>query len=103
MTIPCGCNTAMVTFWVTPLDITQVAESLQDISIFPNPASDFVTIEAEGLQSVLLTDMNGKALSSHAAKGNSIRIDVSGLKAGVYLIAVKTRSTSSFVKSILKM
>ena len=103
MTIPCGCNTAMVTFWVTPLDITQVAESVQDISIFPNPASDFVTIEAEGLQTVLLTDMNGKALSSHAAKGNSIRIDVSGLKAGVYLIAVKTRSTSSFVKSILKM
>ena len=103
MTIPCNCNTAMVTFWVTPLDITQVAESLLDISIFPNPVSDFVTIEAEGLQSVLLTDMNGKALSSHAAKGNSIRIDVSGLKAGVYLIAVKMRSTSSFVKSILKM
>ena len=103
MTIPCGCNTAMVTFWVTPLDPTQVAESHQDIIIFPNPATNFVNIEAEGLQTVLLTDINGKALSSHTAKGNSIRIDISGLKAGIYLIAVKTRSTSSFVKSILKM
>ena len=103
MTIPCNCNTAMVTFWVTPLDPTQVVENRQNISIFPNPTTDFVTIEAEGLQFASLTDLNGKTLSSQAAKGNSIRIDVSGLKAGIYLISAKTRSTSSFVKSILKM
>ena len=103
MTIPCNCNTAMVTFWVTPLEPTQVTENLQDLSIFPNPATDFITVEAEGLQSVSLTDINGKTLSSQAAKGNSIRVDVSGLKAGVYFISAKTRSTSSLVKSILKM
>ena len=103
MTIPCNCNTAMVTFWVTPLEPTQVTENLQDLSIFPNPATDFITVEAEGLQSVSLTDINGKTLSSQAAKGNSIRVDVSGLKAGVYFICAKTRSTSSLVKSILKM
>ena len=103
MTIPCNCNTAMVTFWVTPLDPTQVVETQQNINIFPNPATDFVTIEAEGLQSVSLTDLNGKAISSQAAKGNSTQIDVSGLKAGIYLISAKTRSTSSLVKSILKM
>ena len=104
MTIPCNCNTAMVTFWVTPLDITQIDEDeALNISIYPNPATDFVTVEAEDLQSVMLTDINGKTLSSHAAKGNSVRLDVSGLRAGVYLISAKTRSTSSFVKSILKM
>ena len=103
MTIPCNCNTAMVTFWVTPLDPTQTNENYQNISVFPNPATDFVTIEAEDLQFVSLIDMNGKTLSSTATKGNSIRLDVSDLKAGVYLISAKTRSTSSFVKSILKM
>ena len=74
-----------------------------NISIYPNPTTDFVTIEADELQSVTLIDLNGKALSSMATKGNSIRLDVSDLKAGVYLISAKTRSTSSFVKSILKM
>ena len=104
MTIPCNCNTAMVTFWVTPLDITQTEENnALSISIYPNPTTDFVTIEAEDLQSVMLTDINGKTLSSMAAKGNSVRLDLSGLKAGVYIISAKTRSTSSFVKSILKM
>ena len=104
MTIPCNCNTAMVTFWVTPLDITLTEESKDlNISIYPNPTTDFVTVDADELQSVTLTDINGKTLSSMATKGNSIRLDVSDLKAGVYLISAKTRSTSSFVKSILKM
>ena len=104
MTIPCNCNTALVTFWVTPLDITQLGEnSTLDINVFPNPAMDYVTIEAEDLQEVALMNITGKTLSSVAAKGNSICLDVSGLKSGVYFISVRTRSTSSFVKSILKM
>ena len=104
MTIPCNCNTAMVTFWVTPMDITHVAENeISEISVYPNPATDYVTIEAEDLQQVVLMDMTGKTLSSMAAKGNSVHLDVSGLKAGAYIISAKTRSTSSFVKSILKM
>lgn len=103
MTIPCNCNTAMVTFWVTPLDITQTVENKININIYPNPATDYVTVEAEDLQQVTLIDMTGKALCSMATKGNSVRLDISDLKSGVYFISAKTRSTSSFVKPILKM
>ena len=104
MTIPCNCNTSMVTFWVTPLALEQTAENVApEIKVYPNPATDIVTIEAEGLETVTLTDINGKTLSSRTAKGSSISFDVSALKAGVYFISAKTRSTSSFVKSILKM
>ena len=104
MTIPCNCNTAMVTFWVTSIEPEQTTENnAVEVSVYPNPARDFVIVEAEDLQAVTLTDINGKTLSSTAAKGHSIRLDVSDLKAGVYFISAKTRSTSSFVKSILKM
>ena len=104
MVIPCNCNTSMVTFWVTPLDITSITENNSvEISVFPNPTSNFVNIEAEDLQQVTLTDLTGKTLSSQAAEGRSIRLDISNLKAGLYLISAKTRSTSSFVKPILKM
>ena len=104
MTIPCNCNTAMVTFWVTPLELELVTEdNAIDIQVFPNPASDFIIVEAEDLQSVTVTDINGKTLSSVTAKGDSIRLDISNLKTGIYSISAKTRSTSPFVKSILKM
>ena len=104
MTIPCNCNTALVTFWVTPLDLTSASENeAVKVSVYPNPASDFVTVEAEELQHVILMDRTGKTLSSIATEGRSVRLDVSDLKAGLYLISAKTRSTSSFVKPILKM
>ena len=104
MFIPCNCNTSMVTFWVTPLDITTTTENKTlDVNVFPNPTSDFVIVEAEGLQKVEIFDLTGKTLSNIAAEGNSIRLDISDLKTGVYLISAKTRSTSSFVKPILKM
>lgn len=103
-TLSCDCATGMATFWVTPVDATHsVDEDTPQAEVYPNPATDFVTIEADGLQSVQVFDMTGKALSSVAAKGNSIRLDVSDLPTGTYLISAKTRSTSSFVKSILKM
>lgn len=104
MTIPCNCNTALVTFWVTPIELELATENnALDLQVFPNPASDFITVESEGLQSVTVTDINGKILNSMTAKDNAILLDISNLNAGVYFISAKTRSTSSLVKSILKM
>jgi hypothetical protein len=104
MTIPCNCNTAMVTFWVTPLDVEQTTENdAPEVSVYPNPTADIVTIELEGLQQVDVFDATGRKIKSVPAVGNALQLDLTGLKAGVYFISAKTCSTSSFVKSILKM
>ena len=104
MTIPCNCNTALVTFWVTPLDPTGISENAtQNISVFPNPTTDFVTIEAEGLQHVDVFDAAGKTIKSVPAIGDALQLDLTGLRPGVYFISTKTCSTSSLMKSILKM
>lgn len=102
--LTCDCGTGLATFWVTPVEATQVAESKRlSINVFPNPATDFVFVEAEDLEHVVLIDASGKALSSVATEGCSVRLDMSHLPAGTYFISAKTRSTSSLVKSILKM
>ena len=103
MTIPCNCNTAMVTFWVTPLDLTLVEENNMSINVFPNPTTDFVTIEAEQLEKVVIYDASGKTIKSVTANGNALHLDLTNLKPGYYYISGKTCSTSSFVKPILKM
>ena len=103
MTIPCNCNTAMVTFWVTPLDLTLVEENNMSINVFPNPTTDFVTIEAEQLEKVVIYDASGKTIKSVTANGNALQLDLTNLKPGYYYISGKTCSTSSFVKPILKM
>ena len=104
MTIPCNCNTAMVTFWVTPLDPAGISEdNAPNINVFPNPTTDFVTVEAEGLLLVNVIDETGKTIKSVPASGNALQLDLTSLKIGTYFISAKTRSTSSFVKPILKM
>lgn len=104
MTIPCGCNTAMVTFWVTPLDPMGFSDgNTMNISVFPNPTSDFATVVAEGLLNVTILDEVGRTIKSISANENALQLDLTSLKAGCYYIFVKTRSTSSFVKPILKM
>lgn len=104
MTIPCNCNTAMVTFWVTPMELEQASENAApEINVYPNPTADYVVVEAEDLIAVVLYDTKGRTLGSTAAKGPKTYINLSNLKSGVYFISAKTRSTSSFVKSILKM
>ncbi len=95
MTIPCGCNTAMVTFWVTPLDPTGISEdNTSNTSVFPNPTTDFVTVEAEKLQQIALFDMTGRMLHSVPTQGNSQQLDLRGLPAGTYVIMLTTESGS---------
>lgn len=103
MTIPCNCNTAMVTFWVTPLDPDGIVENdSSEINVFPNPATDAITIEGEDLQSITIVDLSGRVVMNIPAE-NRMNVRLNGLKSGVYFISAKTASTSSFVKPILKM
>ena len=92
MTIPCNCNTAMVTFWVTPLDPDGVDENdALEISVFPNPARDYVTIEGEGIQSITIIDLAGRVVKSVPVKSMRTWINVGDLKSGVYLIVGKSK------------
>ena len=92
MTIPCNCNTALVTFWVTPLDPTGVSENdTSTISIFPNPTADFVTVETEGLQQVDIFDATGRMIKSVPVESNQTRISLDGLMNGGYIIIVKSK------------
>ena len=87
MTIPCNCNTAMVTFWVTPLDITQVAENATpSINIYPNPATDYITVEGEDIQQITVYDWTGRMVKCIPVESKQARISLEGLKSGGYLI-----------------
>lgn len=93
MTIPCNCNSAMVTFWVTPLDITLTDENnALEINVFPNPAGDLVMIETEGLERVMIMDLTGRVVKEVQTN----RIDLSSLTRGLYVLSVET--SNGFLK-----
>ena len=90
-----GCTviSAPLTFQVTSIS---TSESLSDLSIFPNPAHDFIRIDlASSLMSPLqvrLINTSGQSVSAitlAAARTYSEKIDLSALPSGVYVLQLQ--------------
>jgi hypothetical protein len=67
-------------------------EKLSDIKIYPIPSSDFLNINnVSGLQQISIQSLSGKILSSSKFNGEQmVRIPVSGLPDGIYILRIKT-------------
>lgn len=80
-----------------------VSEQLRTITVYPNPASDLVTLDIpEGMQSATfcIADLSGKIIRSFIP-GPSSQISVSGLASGTYV--VYTNVSGQYSSQILEV
>ncbi|AYN02228.1 T9SS-dependent choice-of-anchor J family protein [Chryseobacterium sp. 3008163] len=81
------------------LGVNDVEFKKKEISIFPNPASDYVSIKSDSkIISAEIFDASGRKIS---VKLNDNKVDVKNLESGNYLINVETKdgiSTEKFIK-----
>jgi hypothetical protein len=84
-----------------PLSVDDIAEA--DIRIFPNPASDILTIQSSGQRSfdlVRVLDISGKVvLQSSYRKGE---LDVQNLAPGAYVLELRNTQGHLGHKRFLK-
>jgi uncharacterized repeat protein (TIGR02543 family) len=71
-----------------PITTSLNLQETNSISIFPNPASDFVLIQGSLLQSVNIYNVVGELLLTKQLKGNNPDIDISQLAKGTYIVKV---------------
>ncbi len=77
--------------------ITTAIENLQNIeiniSIYPNPTTEFINIRIESSKTeslqYILTDISGKILQCKKAENNIEQIDFSTFTSGIYFLTVK--------------
>ena len=62
------------------------------ISLYPNPVNDKVTIKAEDLKYIAISNLLGQTIFDGNASGNEFEYDFSKHKAGIYLIRIETAS-----------
>ncbi|TNE79672.1 MAG: T9SS type A sorting domain-containing protein [Bacteroidetes bacterium] len=74
-----------------------------NLRIYPNPTSKVATIESElPIESVLVLDLNGKLfIRTSYQSENEVKLDVSDLAPGVYMIQVQVDSGASKVFKLL--
>jgi len=76
------------------------------LSIFPNPAKDFLTLKVENPDNenlfYQLYDNSGKLLATKKLRGNEIRIDMSSLIPATYFLKVKDNNKDVKTFKIVK-
>ncbi len=69
-----------------------------DITIYPNPASELIYVSINGNVKIQVYDMNGKML----IETNSTQIDISSLDKGIYFVVINNNKNKS-VKKLVKL
>lgn len=78
-------------------------ENLAEIKIYPNPASDYITIQSTELQQYdcIVYDLSGRILIRKKVYGNK-RLDISGLKPSYYFIEIREGGKKKFMDKFIK-
>ena len=67
-----------------------VNENEMNVNVYPNPAADYLTVNAENISHITVINTLGQVVSDMKAEGNEVRVDVSQLPAGNYFVKVRT-------------
>lgn len=77
-----------------------VDESLDTFSVYPNPASDYINITSEEkIDNIALYNSLGQLVLEK--KGNTIQLDIEGLKSGLYVLKIYSDSLSTIKKVLI--
>nr|NQU91821.1 T9SS type A sorting domain-containing protein [Bacteroidota bacterium] len=86
--------------------VSAIHENADEISIFPNPTSGELQIKGlpEDVKEIIILDLVGNIIFeiSNFQKDENIILDLSGLPKGIYVLNLKSTSTSITKKIVLK-
>ena len=83
------CESASETIQVNVTDITEIDNATT--AIYPNPATNFVNIESgANIGRIMIMNNIGQVVYSTVADSQSIQVNTSDLKKGIYFIQVET-------------
>lgn len=88
------CTTEIFKFFTNTMDFPSSIETIAaELDFFPNPASNFITINAENPQ-VSIVDVTGKIVM-YVNERNNNSIDISNLSVGMYIVRINSNGNIS--------
>lgn len=58
------------------------------ISVYPNPSSQYINVEAENFKNIEILSLNGQSLTTAQLKNGTAKLNVSTMSPGIYLMSV---------------
>ena len=91
-------NLADAQFVVMVDDTWSVGENNATVTLFPNPANDFVTLKGESLGTVRVYNAIGQKVDEFEANGSELRINTTGYENGLYVVKAGEQTLRFVVK-----
>ena len=86
--------------------INETSPSLAQLSVFPNPATDFIFVELKDKvalnTTVTLYDLQGKKIKEVSSASDKIKVDVADLSPAVYLVEIENGKAKGVKKVIVQ-
>ena len=76
--------------------------SLDDVSLFPNPATSTVTVRANGMEQVSIIDLNGRTVMTQRVNTETATFDLGTLAKGTYFVRIVGQQASAVRKLVVK-
>ncbi len=79
-------------YFTTECAVGVQEQSFSELSIYPNPTNNFLTIETEQPDhySINITSLNGQLIYSTIMEGTTHQIDLSSFQKGIYFITIRS-------------
>ena len=82
---------------------TGIDEIKNDLTVYPNPASDMLNINGISEGNYSIFNILGEVIYSHVIKQDKITIDISSLQSGKYFIQIESNGKMSKMSSFVKI
>ena len=89
--------------WETPVQPVSVYDAVDEVasatlSVYPNPATEVLYVNAENLNRVEIYDMTGRIVMTTTMSV----VDLRGMETGVYFVTVRTENAAKTTKLVVK-
>ncbi len=103
-TVDGTCVGTAETFNVTIDDCIGINEnSEENLSIYPNPATDFINIQsANMIKSIKILDLTGKEVVREINMSKTYKLNTSELTSGIYLLSIEMEETTINKRVVIK-
>ena len=86
-----GCESEPLDIDVEVIDYTSTDENMSgNVSLYPNPASDKVSVKAQGIRQVTVVNITGQMVLTQDVDNDEVVIDMSAFENGMYLVGITT-------------
>ena len=79
-----------------------VGEQQNNALVYPNPTAGDITVECEGLSHVRIVNALGQTVYSAGLEGQHVRIDLSGMAKGIYLMHIEAIEGQTVKKIVVE-